>query len=522
MNYIMVCRRYERVAGVCILDEFEVHKNDEFLEKAEKLKPVLHRTEVRPQKILKGGEISGFPEMVLKKDDSVILDFGDHQVGYVTLDLASTGSHQDAPLYLYLRFAERREELDSDPDEYDGWISKGWLQQEYIHVDVLPEKLALPRRYAFRYLEIKVIDVSLKFSLVINDVTVTAVSAVNSGEIKPLKTEDPLLRKIDSVAIRTLQNCMQDVFEDGPKRDRRLWLGDLRLQARANYQTFKNYDLVKRCLYLFAGMPFNEGKISACLFLEPEPEPDDTYLFDYALLFVSALADYYEETKDEETFADLYPSAMKQIDIALDYLTDDNIIPDHSGEFWCFVDWGDDLNTQAASLAILIYSIRYGIRLAEYAEDQERITMLREKEEVLKKSAVEHFWDEEQEMFVSGEGRQVSWATQIWMILARVFPREKSHELILRTIDRNSEVRILTPYIYHHYIDALLRTGEKERALEEIKRYWGGMVQDGADTFWEVYNPDNKNESPYGSALINSYCHAWSCTPTYFLRKFYE
>ena len=52
MNYIMVCRRYERVAGVCILDEFEVHKNDEFLEKAEKLKPVLHRTEVRPQNVV--------------------------------------------------------------------------------------------------------------------------------------------------------------------------------------------------------------------------------------------------------------------------------------------------------------------------------------------------------------------------------------------------------------------------------------------------------------------------------------
>ena len=27
---------------------------------------------------------------------------------------------------------------------------------------------------------------------------------------------------------------MQDVFEDGPKRDRRLWLGDLRLEALAN------------------------------------------------------------------------------------------------------------------------------------------------------------------------------------------------------------------------------------------------------------------------------------------------
>lgn len=110
------------------------------------------------------------------------------------------------------------------------------------------------------------------------------------------------------------------------------------------------------------------------------------------------------------------------------------------------MDWEDDLNTQAASLAILIYSIRYGIRLAEYAKDQEQIKMFREKEEVLKKSAVEHFWDEEQEMFVSGKECQVSWAMQIWMILARVFPKEKSHELILRTIEVPSLYQRFDPY----------------------------------------------------------------------------
>lgn len=269
-------------------------------------------------------------------------------------------------------------------------------------------------------------------------------------------------------------------------------------------------------------MTFNEGKLAACLFLDPEPEPDDTYLFDYALLFGSALLDYYEETKDEKTLKDLYPVAMRQIEIGLDYLTEDNIVPDHSDEFWCFVDWGDGLNSQAASLAILIYSIRYGIRLAKYMGDTDRIDLLQKKEEELKKSAVEHFWDEEQQMFVSGEERQISWATQIWMILARVFPKEKNRELILRTIEVNPRIRMVTPYMYHHYIDALIRSDEKERALNEMKRYWGEMVHDGADTFWEVYNPYNKYESPYGSVMINSYCHAWSCTPTYFLRKFYE
>lgn len=522
------------MASICILDEFDVHKNAEFIKIAEELKPQLHEKEIRPvsllqlekgnhpePKILGTESPESLKEKKLKKDDTVILDFGTHYVGHVTLDLASAGSHQDAPAYIYLKFAERLDELSVDTDTYNGWISKGWIQEEYIHVDVLPAKLELPRRYAFRYLEIKVIDVSLKFSLVINGVTGKAVSAVSEDQVEMIQTDDEILRKIDEVSVRTLKNCMQLVFEDGPKRDRRMWLGDLRLQARANYKTFKNVDLVKRCLYLFGGLTFNEGKIPACLFLEPEIEPDDTYLFDYALLYGSVLLDYYRATKDKKTLEDLYPIAIRQIEIGLTYLNEDGIIPDHSGEFWCFVDWGEGLNTQAASLAILIYAMRYGIRLAEYMGDEKTIAWLDEKMKVLKKTAVERFWDEKQHLFVSGEERQVSWATQVWMILARVFDQEKNRELILHTIEVNPRIRMVTPYMYHHYIDALIRSGEEERALDEIKRYWGEMIRDGADTFWELYNPYNKYESPYGSVIINSFCHAWSCTPTYFLRKFY-
>jgi hypothetical protein len=46
------------------------------------------------------------------------------------------------------------------------------------------------------------------------------------------------------------------------------------------------------------------------------------------------------------------------------------------------------------------------------------------------------------------------------------------------------------------------------------------MVEAGADTFWEVSDPSNALLSPYDNVLINSYCHAWSCTPTYLVRQF--
>ena len=52
--------------------------------------------------------------------------------------------------------------------------------------------------------------------------------------------------------------------------------------------------------------------------------------------------------------------------------------------------------------------------------------------------------------------------------------------------------------------------------------YWGGMVEKGADTFWEAYDPRNDYISPYNFHPLNSYCHAWSCTPVYFIHTWPE
>lgn len=523
------------MAAYCILDEFEVHRNEAFLEQAEKLKPELYINHVKAERIIeieqnemqetivkKEEPVAILLEKKLKKAESLILDFGNHYVGYLTLDLESWGSHPDAPAYIYFRFAERLDELAENPEEYNGWIGKGWIQEEYVHVEQLPYRLSLPRRYAFRYLEIKVIDVSPKYSLIVKEAYIKEVASAKWEKVPKAVFTDGLLKKIDEVSIRTLHNCMHTVFEDGPKRDKRMWLGDLRLQALTNYETFQNTDLVKRCLYLFGGLTFNEGKVAACLFIEPEAEPDDTYLFDYALLFGSVLSDYFEQTGDIRTLEALYPVAIRQIEIGLNYLNAEGIIPDHSGQFWCFIDWGEGLNTQAASMAVLIYAMRYGLRLAGYKKDEKCIQWLKEWIQKLQDKVITHFWDEQQAFFVSGTERQVSWATQVWMILAEIFSKEENRKLLRHTIIENPDIHMVSPYMYHYFIEALIECDEKEYALEEIKRYWGGMIREGADTFWEIYNPDNKYESPYGSVAVNSFCHAWSCTPTYFLRKYYS
>ena len=150
-------------------------------------------------------------------------------------------------------------------------------------------------------MEIEVIDTSLKWQMVVEDVSCVSVSAVSMEDVKPVESEDEMIRKLDRVSLRTLQNCMQSVFEDGPKRPSSVaWR--LKAQALANYETFHNMDLVKRCLYLFAGQTKDNGQVSACLFTEPKFIVDDTFLLDYSMFFGATLCDYYEASGDRETF----------------------------------------------------------------------------------------------------------------------------------------------------------------------------------------------------------------------------
>lgn len=486
-----------------------MERNERFLQIAESLKPTLFERKVRVLETV-GGE--DYRSRSFSKGDSVCLDFGTHLVGHVTLKFGFRGSHPDAPAWLRLKFAERECELSENAEEYHGWISMGWIQQEQIHIDVLPAVLALPRRYAFRYLQIEVLDVSSKYQLTLEDAFCVATTSADEQKLTSY-APSPRMAHLDAVACRTLRNCMQNVFEDGPKRDRRLWIGDLRMQALANYETFQNYDLVKRCLYLFAGTTLEQGRVGACLFIEPEIEVDDTVMFDYSLFFIPTLLDYYKATGDMETLKDLAPTGWKQLELAQSYFDENGLVRDSDVLGWCFVDWNLFLNKQASAQGIYLYCLKAAMEIAQLLGAD---TAALQADYDAKRVAAEMLWNGE--FYVSGEGKQISWASQVWMTLGGAM--HGGAELLKRLENIQAEAMV-TPYMYHNYVDALLAAGEKEKALDVLCAYWGGMLDQGADTFWELYNPQNPNESPYGGTIVNSYCHAWSCAPTYFLRKFF-
>ncbi|QMV42481.1 alpha-L-rhamnosidase-related protein [Cohnella cholangitidis] len=507
-----------------------------FVEMAESLKPELIEKKVYPTRLVEmkadteafqgwavqeSGSIESLRTEAFSKGDSMILDFGDHHVGRLTLSLQSVDARADSPVRLKFIFGEMPCEIAESFDDYEGWLDRSWLQDEIVNFDVLPGTYTLPRRYTFRYLKIEVISPARKFKVEFPDIYVTTETSADVSQVPALPDHVPeQLREMDRIAVKTLQDCMQTVFEDGPKRDRRLWIGDLRLQALANYYTFNNHELVRRCLYLFAGLRLEGGQVGACVYEKPEPAGDDIYLYDYSLFFVSTLYDYYSVSEDRETLVRLWPVALEQIEISLRRLDERGIVKDDPS-WYCFTDWHEKLNKQASAQAILIYCLKRGLALAVELELETETVAIRDHIERVSDAALAHLWDQRQGYFVSGTERQVSWASQVWMALAEVMDTQANGALMDRLFDDNLEVRPMTPYMYHHLIEALISSGRKDKALEQMKAYWGQMASDGADTFWEVYNPEDKKNSPYGSNLINSYCHAWSCTPTYFIRKYF-
>lgn len=506
--------------------------NDSFARKAEELRPILHEWIDRPLSVVEFQPDSktffgckAVPILPIDKLSSVsygrgeqlILDFGSHRVGYLSFHLGVEGVNIDAPVRLRLTFGEVPYDVTESLHPCNTWISTSWLPDEVINVDWLPADVEMPRRYAFRYLKIEIIDTSQKYKVRFSDIKVRAVSSVSSATaagVEPLKTDDSELAALDRISQVTLQNCMQTVFEDGPRRDRRLWLGDLRLQALTNYCTFKNYDLVKRCLYMFAALPREDNTLPACVFEKPKLSPASDYIVDYDALFGPTVYDYTVASGDIETAIELWPTVLNSMQKALSHVDKDGKFNPDASKAWKFLDWSDGLDVAAGMHGVTLFCCKEVNKLALLVSKPAPFLDVVEK--MTTGSAL--FYDKCLGVFVSGPNRQVSWTSQAWLALAGAMDPATCLDALKKAMVHPNAIKPLTPYAYHHVAEGLARSGGEDECLKLMREYWGGMAKAGADTFWECFDSNDPRRSPYGDCHNNSYCHAWSCTPSYLLR----
>ena len=490
--------------------------NTQFISKADAYKRPLKKRAVKPARFVEiyrdeeafqgvaVRELGDITPVTLMSGDSVILDFGGHCVGYPSLDLHCVGDNiSDSPTRLKLSFAEFPLELYARHGEYNGLLGNGWLQYEEKTAVFTPCTLRVDRRYSFRYMKIERVD-NAPYPMVVESFNAECVSAVELDSVEKYIAPDERLQRIYDVSLKTLAECEQEVFEDGPKRDRRLWIGDLRLQAITDYVTFKNLDLIKRCIYLFAGYLNSKGEVAPCVYPDCPPYRLEWTFADYSMFLCSCIYDYYKATGDRTLADELYGVAFNQLEMVSSRIEADL----QATADGTFIDWCPSLDKSVALLGVYAYCLGQlnEIRADEWLEAEIKKTHARLRG-FLKDGVL-----------VTPLG-QVSQHSQVWGALSGAFDREECRRLLEELDTLDTEYTFRTPYARHYYIEALVSAGLEDKALSFIRDFWGMILDAGFDTCPEIFNPDNQFESPYEAPEINSACHAWSCTPAYWIKR---
>ena len=170
----------------------------------------------------------------------------------------------------------------------------------------------------------------------------------------------------------------------------------------------------------------------------------------------------------------------------------------------------------------MLFALGQTCELAELIGKGEEVAAWQKLITKVRKGVRKRYYDRKTGLMASPGGSAPSIHAQILAVIGGVLDSKEGSRALETVMLREDAVGANSPYAMHYLLEAMTRCGMWQRARDIMVEYWGGMVRKGADTFWEVYNPDNDLHSPYSFYPLNSYCHAWSCTPTYFIFKYPE
>ncbi len=387
------------------------------------------------------------------------------------------------------------EARNTDPSQYEQHVP-----------ELTPEagRVVSPVELALRYLRVEASP-----GLTVEDVHLR-------GSIYPVRyrgafaSSDPLLDRIWHHAAYTLRLCMREVFVDGIKRDRLPWVGDLYLAGLTNAYVFSDAGIMRRSLVALYGA---------------EPETVDfNGIIDYSFFWILALHDYALHFGDLEFLGQMQPRLERLLQ-ALEAKRDaEGLIPTEPGR-WVFIDWAEvDKTGYSACLEFLaIQALDAAANIFRWLGDPAAATTWQDAAAGRRAAARTRFWSERDGAYrdctdSARTGRHANFLA----VLAGVATTAQQERLVARVLLNPAIPAVGTPYMRSLEMMALARCGLRDAMADNLRAYWGGMIEAGASTFWERYDASQNGDAhfamygrPYGASL----CHAWSAGPIFLLSR---
>lgn len=308
--------------------------------------------------------------------------------------------------------------------------------------------------------------------------------------------------------------CSGVFFIDGIKRDKWIWSGDAYQSLFVNRYLTADVEIERRTLLALRG---NENMTTYI-----------NTIIDYTLYWILGVWAHYESCGDLEFIRQIWSKMTSLMEFCKDQTDSHGFFTGREGD-WVYIDWAD-LDKEGPLCAEQMLYLRCLDVMAQmsslcgYAEAERRY---REQYESLRIQVDRVFWDEEKhayiDSFISGR-RHVTRHANIFAVLFGIADETRKREIAEYVLLNEEVPQITTPYFKFYELDALCRMGYLKEVLDVIREYWGGMLQRGAVTFWEEYDPDVPQEQQYdmyGDRFGKSLCHAWGASPVYLLARYF-
>ena len=419
-------------------------------------------------------------------DGGIVFDFGIELFGFLNISNLDKGDS------VGVFYGESKEEaLDTD--------------YTYVTENIAGSTSYKLRQRAFRYVYLKNAP-----SRVTVDADYEYLPLVQQGDFT---CDNELFCKIYKTAVYTFHLNCREAFFDGIKRDRWVWAGDAYQSARINR-------------YLFADKEIEQRTLIGLIGKEPIEQHLNTIL-DYSLLWIIQLYEHYLTYGDTDFLRRIYPMAKKLLDFCETRLNADGFLQG-IGDDWTFIDWSeiDKDGAVCAEQMLLIHAYRVMAYLSKtlLLDNSEQFI---QKSDALKSRVNEYFWNDEKGAFIDSYTSNKNNVTRHANIFAIMFDiaSETQAQSILKNVLKNDAItQITTPYFEGYELDALAKMGEFEAVESKISSYWGGMINLGASTIWEEFDPTMsgiQHYAMYGGKYEKSLCHAWGAGPIYLFGRYY-
>ncbi|MBR2620971.1 MAG: hypothetical protein IKC97_01200, partial [Clostridia bacterium] len=332
---------------------------------------------------------------------------------------------------------------------------------------------------------------------------------------KIIQKENALDQRIHDVCVKTLKLCMMEHYVDTPWREQCLYAFDSRNQMLCGYRVFEdgNAAYARANLLLMGKDRRADGLLTIC-----SPCGQNLAIPAFSLYYLIAVKEYMDHTGDISLGKAVYPKLVSIIEAFLNNREDGLILRFTGATQWNFYDWSEHLSGRLGqserAIPDLVINCLFVMALEQLrviaqktGNDFAYDSLLLE----MRARAKETFYNVEKGAFsLTQGGAEFTVLGNALAILAGL--ADDAQKIGRQIVEGAFSDCSLSMRCFKY--DALLLTDAarwKPYVLEEIRRDYGHMLDEGATSVWET----SEGACAFGNA--GSLCHGWSAVPICYL-----